>query len=94
MNNSIDPSRRQFVKSALTAASALALAKVAPVWASPQGRHFKDSVLATDEVNLTIARKPLTHRSEGGSSDYHKWTNARTLDPSTRGPTRKAKCHQ
>ena len=59
MNNSIDPSRRQFVKSALTAASALALAKVAPVWASPQGRHFKDSVLATDEVNLTIARKPL-----------------------------------
>lgn len=59
MNNSIDPSRRQFVKSALTAASALALAKVAPAWASPQGRHFKDSVLATDEVNLTIARKPL-----------------------------------
>lgn len=59
MNNSIDPSRRQFVKSALTAASALALAKVAPAWASPQGRHFRDSVLATDEVNLTIARKPL-----------------------------------
>lgn len=40
-------------------ASALAIAKVAPTWAAPQGRSFKDQILTNDEIDLTIAKSPL-----------------------------------
>ncbi len=59
MNNEFNKGRRKFIKSAFTAASALAIAKVAPTWATPQGRKFKDQVLTKDEIDLTIAKSPL-----------------------------------
>jgi CopA family copper-resistance protein len=59
MNNEFNKGRRKFIKSAFTVASALAIAKVAPTWATPQGRKFKDQVLTKDEIDLTIAKSPL-----------------------------------
>lgn len=59
MNNEFNKGRRKFIKSAFTVASALAIAKVAPTWAVPQGRSFKDQVLTNDEIDLTIAKSPL-----------------------------------
>ncbi|GAP75500.1 MULTISPECIES: copper resistance system multicopper oxidase [Pseudoalteromonas] len=59
MNNDFTKGRRKFVKSAFTVASALAIAKVAPTWAVPQGRSFKDQILTNDEIDLTIAKSPL-----------------------------------
>lgn len=59
MNNEFNKGRRKFIKSAFTVASALAIAKVAPTWAAPQGRSFKDQILTNDEIDLTIAKSPL-----------------------------------
>ncbi|RZQ56975.1 copper resistance system multicopper oxidase [Pseudidiomarina tainanensis] len=59
MSNEFNKGRRKFIKSAFTVASALAIAKVAPTWAVPQGRSFKDQVLTNDEIDLTIAKSPL-----------------------------------
>ncbi|NWO01404.1 MAG: copper resistance system multicopper oxidase [Idiomarinaceae bacterium] len=59
MSNEFNKGRRKFIKSAFTAASALAIAKVAPTWAVPQGRSFKDQILTNDEIDLTIAKSPL-----------------------------------
>lgn len=59
MNEKFNPGRRKFVKSAVTVASALAIAKVAPTWAIPQGRNFKDQILTSDEIDLTLAKSPL-----------------------------------
>ncbi|WP_022944123.1 copper resistance system multicopper oxidase [Pseudoalteromonas ruthenica] len=59
MNNDFTKGRRKFVKSAFTVASALAIAKIAPTWAVPQGRSFKDQILTNDEIDLTIAKSPL-----------------------------------
>ncbi|WP_151172356.1 copper resistance system multicopper oxidase [Pseudoalteromonas ruthenica] len=59
MNNDFTKGRRKFVKSAFTVASALAIAKVAPTWAVPQGRSFKDQILTNDEIDLTITKSPL-----------------------------------
>ena len=59
MSNEFNKGRRKFIKSAFTVASALAIAKVAPTWAAPQGRSFKDQILTNDEIDLTIAKSPL-----------------------------------
>jgi CopA family copper-resistance protein len=59
MSNEFNKGRRKFIKSAFTMASALAIAKVAPTWAAPQGRSFKDQILTNDEIDLTIAKSPL-----------------------------------
>lgn len=59
MSNEFNKGRRKFIKSAFTVASALAIAKVAPIWAAPQGRSFKDQILTSDEIDLTIAKSPL-----------------------------------
>lgn len=59
MSNEFNKGRRKFIKSAFTVASALAIAKVAPTWAVPQGRSFKDQILTNDEIDLTIAKSPL-----------------------------------
>lgn len=59
MSNEFNKGRRKFIKSAFTMASALAIAKVAPTWAAPQGRSFKDQILTKDEIDLTIAKSPL-----------------------------------
>ncbi|OZB04557.1 MAG: copper resistance protein CopA [Idiomarina sp. 34-48-12] len=59
MSNEFNKGRRKFIKSAFTVASALAIAKVAPTWAAPQGRSFKDQILTSDEIDLTIAKSPL-----------------------------------
>lgn len=59
MSTECNKGRRTFIKSAFTVASALAIAKVAPTWATPQGRNFKDQILTTDEIDLTIAKSSL-----------------------------------
>ncbi|KFZ30580.1 copper resistance protein CopA [Pseudidiomarina salinarum] len=59
MSSEYNVGRRKFVKSAVTLASALAIARVAPTWAIPQGRSFKDQVMKSDEIDLMIARTPL-----------------------------------
>ncbi|ATZ72636.1 copper resistance protein CopA [Idiomarina sp. X4] len=59
MSNEFNKGRRKFIKSAFTVASALAIVKVAPTWAAPQGRSFKDQILTNDEIDLTIAKSPL-----------------------------------
>ncbi|RUO80933.1 copper resistance protein CopA [Idiomarina tyrosinivorans] len=67
MSKVINPPRRKFIKSAMTVASAMALAKVAPTWAVPQGRKFRDQVIHDDTVNLKIARTPLTIGNKVGN---------------------------
>lgn len=59
MSSEYNAGRRKFVKSAVTLASALAIARVAPTWAIPQGRSFKDQVMKSDEIDLLIARTSL-----------------------------------
>lgn len=59
MSNEFNKGRRKFIKSAATLASALAIAKVAPTWATPLGRTFKDQTLTSDEIDLVIAKSPL-----------------------------------
>ncbi|WP_137167897.1 copper resistance system multicopper oxidase [Salinimonas lutimaris] len=48
-------SRRGFLRSALGSASALALSSMAPVWATPAGRHFKDAVVSGNAIDLVVA---------------------------------------
>jgi len=67
MSNEFNKGRRKFIKSAFTVASALAIAKVAPTWAAPQGRSFKDQILTNDEIDLTIAKSPLLVGSKVGA---------------------------
>ncbi|AXR07154.1 copper resistance system multicopper oxidase [Salinimonas sediminis] len=57
--------RRKFVLGALGVGAAAALSRVAPVWATPQGRNFKDQVLTSDVIHLDIAnaRMPIGHKS-------------------------------
>lgn len=59
MSNEFNKGRRKFIKSAATLASALAIAKVAPAWATPLGRTFKDQTLTSNEIDLVIAKSPL-----------------------------------
>ena len=59
MKEPIEEGRRRFIKSAIGAASALALAKIAPVWASPAGRSYGDTIDAGNAIDLLIRRENL-----------------------------------
>lgn len=59
MEEPIKPGRRRFIKSAAGTVSALALAKIAPVWAYPLGRSYGDVIRADNAVDLHIRRENL-----------------------------------
>jgi CopA family copper-resistance protein len=51
--------RRIFLRRALGVASAVALARVAPAWATPQGRVYKDQIVSGEIVNLAISQQKM-----------------------------------
>ena len=59
MEKPVEAGRRRFIKSALGAASALAMARMAPTWASPLGRSYSDVVNANPAVDLHIRRADM-----------------------------------
>lgn len=59
MEQPIKQGRRRFIKSAIGTASALVLAKMAPVWAAPLGRSYGDVINAGDVIDLNIRRESL-----------------------------------
>ncbi len=48
-------SRRRFLRGALCSASALALARVAPTWAAPLGKAYKDATVEGNNITLSVA---------------------------------------
>jgi CopA family copper-resistance protein len=59
MGEPIEASRRRFIKSAIGAASAVVMARMAPTWASPLGRSYGDVVTANSSVDLHIRREEM-----------------------------------
>ena len=59
MAKTLPSSRRKFIKSALGLSSALVLARLAPVWASPLGRSYGELIQNDGPIDLLIEQSPM-----------------------------------
>ncbi|WP_273150837.1 copper resistance system multicopper oxidase [Methylophaga thiooxydans] len=59
MAKTLPSSRRKFIKSALGLSSALVLARLAPVWASPLGRSYGELIHSDGPIDLLIEQSPM-----------------------------------